>query len=140
MKNVIVSREHMVFLMDLSFSHACFKEDSRIVFNGIDFVVEVGNGLSGKNENGLVVGGVFRYKYLSKLKIPQGDKMSKKFPELTEFQVWKAKRNYHYFNAIYNGFWWGGINIVHKGEENGLHGLIPDIQTIEVTNEYSGKM
>ena len=33
----------------------------------------------------------------------------------------------------------GWINIVHKGEENGLYGLIPNIETIEVTNEYSGR-
>ena len=66
----------------------------------MDFQVEI--------KMDLYVGGAFRHKYLSKLKIPQGDKMSKKFPELTEFQVWKQK-DYHYFNAIYNGFWWGGL-------------------------------
>jgi len=137
MKNVIVSRGHMVFLMDLAFAHACFKGDSRIVFNGTDFIVQVGENLSLADEDEIIVGGIFRHKYFSKLKMPKGDKMSKKYPDLTDWQAWKMNRDYHYWNKLYQGFYNKGINIVHKGEGNGQ--MIPEAETIEVTNEYSGK-
>lgn len=137
MKNVIVSRNHIVFLMDLAFANACFKGDSRIVFNGSDFIVQVGDGLSLGDEDALITGGVFRHKYFSKLKIPKGDKMSKKYPDLTAWQAWGIRKNYHYWNKLYQGFYNKGINIVHKGEETGQ--MIRNTELIEVANEYSGE-
>jgi len=135
MKNVIVNKNRMVYLMNLALAHAIFLKDARIVFNGEDFDVETGDKLSLADENNLIVGGVFRHKYFSKLKIPTGEKMSKKNPELTEFQEWLANRNYHYFNKIYDAFYWKGINIIHNDDKNMI---IQKAEIIEVINDFAG--
>jgi hypothetical protein len=135
MKNVIVSKNRMAYLMNLALAHAIFFKDARIVFNGEDFEVETGDKLSLADENNLIVGGVFKHKYFSKLKIPTGEKISKEYPEMTDFQVWLANRNFHYFNKIYDAFYWKGINIVHKDDQNMM---LENEEIIEVINEFAG--